>query len=60
MDGKYAKKTAGKNELGMYGKYRIEKNRNIQCKIFLVLSGTEQIMLENSDTPMVSHALMLL
>ena len=44
-DGKYAKKTAGKDELGMYGICEIVMDGNIaQCMIFSVLSGALCIM----------------
>ena len=47
MDGKYAKKTAGKNELGMYGTYRIVMDGNIQYKIFSVLPGALYVMIQH-------------
>ena len=48
MDEKYAKKTAGKDELEMYRKYRIVMDGNIQFKIFSVLSVALCVTMQHS------------
>ena len=46
-DGKYATKTAGKNELGMYGKHKIVMDGKILCEIFSFLPGALYVMMQH-------------